>query len=69
MVLLMVVTVAYLPIVLPLVLTGVQVSPWDVAKSLFFFDADSPFNYSVALQLRVHASYLCDDEIFIASIS
>lgn len=36
MVLLMVVTVAYMPIVLPFVLTGVQVSPWDVAKSLIF---------------------------------
>jgi len=36
MVLLMVITVAYLPVVLPLVLTGVQVSPWDVAKSLIF---------------------------------
>src|SRR5512136_1102330 len=36
MVLLMVVTIAYLPIVLPLVLTGVHVSPWDIAKSLIF---------------------------------
>jgi len=36
MVLLMVITIAYLPIVLPFVLTGVQVSPWDVAKSLIF---------------------------------
>jgi predicted Na+-dependent transporter len=34
MVLLMVVTIAYLPIVLPFVLTGVQVNPWDIAKSL-----------------------------------
>jgi predicted Na+-dependent transporter len=34
MVLLMVVTIAYLPIVLPLVLTGVQVNPWDIARSL-----------------------------------
>ena len=34
MVLLMVVTIAYLPIVLPFVLTGVQVSPWEIAKSL-----------------------------------
>ena len=34
MVLLMVVTNAFLPIVLPFVLTGVQVNPWDIAKSL-----------------------------------
>ncbi len=34
MVLLMVVTIAYLPIVLPLVLTGVQVNPWEIARSL-----------------------------------
>ncbi|RXE56252.1 transporter [Methanoculleus taiwanensis] len=34
MVLLMVVTIAYLPIVLPFVLTGVQVNPWETARSL-----------------------------------
>ena len=34
MVLLMVVTVAYLPIVLPFVLTGVQVHPLEIARSL-----------------------------------
>jgi len=34
MVLLMVVTIIYLPIVLPLLLQGVAVSPWDIAKSL-----------------------------------
>jgi BASS family bile acid:Na+ symporter len=34
MVLLMVVTVAYLPIVLPLLLPGVTVQPWDIARSL-----------------------------------
>jgi predicted Na+-dependent transporter len=34
MVLLMVVTIAYLPIVLPFVLTGVQVNPWEIARSL-----------------------------------
>ena len=34
MVLLMVVTIAYLPLVLPLVLTGVQVNPWEIARSL-----------------------------------
>jgi predicted Na+-dependent transporter len=34
MVLLMVVTIIYLPIVLPLLLQGVAVSPWDIAQSL-----------------------------------
>ena len=34
MVLLMVVTVGYLPIVLPLLLPGVTVNPWKIARSL-----------------------------------
>ncbi len=34
MVLLMIVTIVYLPIVLPLLLGGVEVSPWDIARSL-----------------------------------
>jgi BASS family bile acid:Na+ symporter len=34
MVLLMIVTILYLPIVLPLLLGGVEVSPWDIARSL-----------------------------------
>jgi predicted Na+-dependent transporter len=34
MVLLMVVTIVYIPIVLPLLLTGVEVNPWDIASSL-----------------------------------
>ena len=34
MVLLMVVTIIYLPLVLPLLLGDVQVSPWDIAQSL-----------------------------------
>jgi BASS family bile acid:Na+ symporter len=34
MVLLMVVTIIYVPIVLPLLLAGVQVNPWDIAQSL-----------------------------------
>ena len=34
MVLLMVVTIGYLPIVLPLLLPGVAIDPWDIAKSL-----------------------------------
>jgi BASS family bile acid:Na+ symporter len=34
MVLLMVVSIVYIPLVLPLLLQGVQVNPWDIAKSL-----------------------------------
>jgi predicted Na+-dependent transporter len=34
MVLLMVVTVIYLPVVLPLLLSGVAVNPWEIAQSL-----------------------------------
>ena len=34
MVLLMVVTIFYLPIVLPLLLPGVSINPWDIAQSL-----------------------------------
>ena len=34
MVLLMVVTIIYLPLVLPFLLSGVEVNPWDIAKSL-----------------------------------
>ena len=34
MVLLMVTTIIYMPIVLPLLLPGVSVNPWDIAKSL-----------------------------------
>lgn len=34
MVLLMVVTIAYVPIVLPFLLTGVTINPWDIARSL-----------------------------------
>jgi ACR3 family arsenite transporter len=36
MVLLMVTTVVYMPIVLPLLLSGVDVSAWDIARSLIF---------------------------------
>ena len=35
MVLLMVVTVGYLPLVLPILLPGVSVNPWQIARSLF----------------------------------
>ena len=34
MVLLMLVTIFYMPLVLPLLLSGVQVNPWDIAQSL-----------------------------------
>ena len=33
---LMVVTVIYLPVMLPVLLPGASVSPWDIAKSLIF---------------------------------
>jgi predicted Na+-dependent transporter len=36
MVLLMVVTIIYLPLVLPLLLGDVEVNPWDIAQSLIF---------------------------------
>ncbi len=36
MVLLMVVTVPYIPLVLPLFLPDVSINPWDIAKSLIF---------------------------------
>jgi BASS family bile acid:Na+ symporter len=36
MVLLMVVTIIYLPLVLPLLLGNVDVNPWDIAQSLIF---------------------------------
>ena len=36
MVLLMVVTVAYMPIVVPLLISGVEINPWDIASSLIF---------------------------------
>jgi predicted Na+-dependent transporter len=34
MVLLMITTIIYMPIVLPLLLSGVTINPWDIAKSL-----------------------------------
>ena len=36
MVLLMIVTIVYMPLVLPLLLRGVEVNAWDIAKSLIF---------------------------------
>lgn len=36
MVLLMLVTIIYMPIVLPFLLQGVEVNPWEIARSLIF---------------------------------
>lgn len=47
MVLLMVITIVYLPIVLPFALTGVQVNPWEIARSpimLMLILSLSPFS-------------------------
>jgi BASS family bile acid:Na+ symporter len=52
MVLLMVITIAYLPIVLPFVLTGVQVSPWEISKSLIVL-----MLIPLALALFIRARY------------
>jgi BASS family bile acid:Na+ symporter len=52
MVLMMVVTIAYLPIVLPFVLTGVQVNPWEIARSLIFL-----MLIPLALALFIRAKY------------
>ncbi|WP_315789857.1 bile acid:sodium symporter [Fischerella sp. JS2] len=52
MVLLMVGTIIYMPIVLPLVLKGVQVNPWDIAKPLIFL-----MLVPLALSLFVKARY------------
>jgi BASS family bile acid:Na+ symporter len=52
MVLLMVVTIAYLPLVLPFVLTGVQVHPWEIAKSLIVL-----MLIPLALALFIRARY------------
>jgi len=51
MVLLMVVTNAFLPIVLPFVLTGVQVNPWDIAKSLILLML-MPLSISLFIRAR-----------------
>ncbi|MFQ5967582.1 MAG: bile acid:sodium symporter family protein [Acidimicrobiia bacterium] len=36
MVLLMVLTVIYMPLVLPILITGIEINPWDIASSLIF---------------------------------
>jgi BASS family bile acid:Na+ symporter len=51
MVMLMVVTVGYLPIVLPLVLPGVTVDPWEIARSLVLLML-LPLVAGVALKAR-----------------
>jgi BASS family bile acid:Na+ symporter len=52
MVLLMVVTVAYMPLVLPLLISGVEVNPWDIASSLIFL-----MLLPLAIGLLVRARY------------
>lgn len=52
MVLLMVVTVFYMPIVLPLLLPGVQVNPLEIARSLIIL-----MLIPLALGLLIHARY------------
>ena len=51
MVLLMVVTVGYLPIVLPLLLPGVTVNPWEIARSLLLLML-LPLGIGLALKAR-----------------
>ena len=51
MVLLMVVTVGYLPIVLPLLLSGVTVDPWNIARSLVLLML-LPLAAGLALKVR-----------------
>ena len=52
MVLLMVVTVGYLPIVLPLLLPGVTVNPWEIARSLLLL-----MLFPLAIGLGLKARY------------
>jgi bile acid:Na+ symporter, BASS family len=51
MVLLMVVTVGYLPVVMPLLLPGVTVDPWNIARSLFLLML-LPLAAGLALKVR-----------------
>ena len=51
MVLLMVVTVGYLPVVMPLLLPGVAVNPWNIARSLVLLML-LPLAAGLALKLR-----------------
>jgi predicted Na+-dependent transporter len=52
MVLLMVVTIIYVPIVLPLFLSGVTIDPWDIAKSLILL-----MLFPLAIALFIRARY------------
>ena len=52
MVLLMVVTVGYLPVVMPLLLPGVTVDPWNIARSLIFLML---LPLAAGLQLQIDA--------------
>jgi predicted Na+-dependent transporter len=52
MVLLMVVTIFYMPIVLPLLLPGASVNPWDIAKSLIVLML---IPLAIGLLLRSHS--------------
>jgi BASS family bile acid:Na+ symporter len=51
MVLLMVVTVAYAPVVVPLVVEGAQIDPWDIASSLILFML-VPLGIGLAIKAR-----------------
>lgn len=52
MVLLMVVTIAYVPIVLPLLLSGITIDPWEIARSLILL-----MLLPLAIALFVRARY------------
>ena len=58
MVLLMVVTIIYMPIVLPLLLSGVEINPWDIAKSLMLAML---LPLGIGLFMRARWSELSDD--------
>lgn len=57
MVLLMVVTIIYMPIVLPFLLQGVTVNPWDIAKSLIVMML---VPLALGLLLKSHSSDTAD---------
>jgi BASS family bile acid:Na+ symporter len=58
MVLLMVVTVVYMPLVLPLLLSGVSINAWDIAKSLIFLML---LPLAIALFVKARWSEIADD--------
>ncbi len=58
MVLLMVVTIIYMPIVLPLFLSGVEINPWDIAKSLIMAML---LPLGIGLFMRARWSEIADD--------